>query len=100
MPLSICTSLTLALPAYMSWKSSSLSLIETGRRTQQWHMLALATVVCFGITPFSIVNVLPINRRMKELAEKAKVKGVEGEGLCKSDEQEIRRLVEKWRKYN
>jgi hypothetical protein len=63
-------------------------------------MLALATVVCFGITPFSVMNILPINRRMKELAEKAEVKGTKGEWLRESDEQEIRRLVEKWRKYN
>jgi hypothetical protein len=63
-------------------------------------MLALATVVCFGITPFSVMNILPINQRMKELAEKAEVKGAKGEWLRESDEQEIRRLVEKWRKYN
>ena len=63
-------------------------------------MLALATFVHFGITPFSAMNILPINRRMKELAEKAEVKGAKSEGLLKSEEQEIRRLVEKWRKYN
>jgi hypothetical protein len=84
----------------MSWKSSSPSLIETAGRTQQWHMFALATVVHFGITPFSAMNILPINRRMKELAEKAEVKGAKSEGLLKSEEQEIRRLVKKWRKYN
>jgi hypothetical protein len=63
-------------------------------------MLALATVVHFGVTPFSVMNILPINRRMKELAEKAQVKGAKSEGLLKSEEQEIRSLVEKWRKYN
>jgi hypothetical protein len=40
------------------------------------------------------MNILPINQRMKELAEKAEVKGAKGEWLRESDEQEIRRLEE------
>jgi hypothetical protein len=67
---------------------------------QQWHLLALATAVCFGITPFSTINILPINRRMKELAEKVEDNSTTGELLEKREEEEIQRLVERWRKYN
>jgi hypothetical protein len=84
----------------MSWASSSSSFRNIAWRLQQWHLLALVTVVCFGITPFTAMNILPINRRVKELAEKVESKGRKGEVLGKREEDEIDRLVKRWRKYN
>jgi hypothetical protein len=99
-PLAACTSMTLASLAYMSWASSTSTFTDAVGRKQRWHLLALAAVFCFGITPFSATIILPINCRMKELAESVESKGIIGELQGIGEEDEVNDLVERWRKYN
>lgn len=99
-PLAACTSVTLATLAYMSWASSTSSVTDAVARKQRWHLLVLAAVVCFGITPFSATIILPVNRRMKELAESVESKGIIGELQGNGEEDEVKNLVKRWRIYN
>jgi hypothetical protein len=84
----------------MNWAFSTSSLMGTVGRKQRWPLLALAAVVCFGITPFSITAIVPINCQMKELAENVESRGIIGELQGSGKEDEVNSLVERWRKYN
>ena len=99
-PLGAVASAALAALAYLSRTSASSASLGSGEGVAQWHLFTVATLVGFSITPFTAINILPINRRMKELAEQAEKKGTIGGSLSRSEEAEAKRPVDTWRRFS
>ena len=66
----------------------------------QWKLFALATGLCFGVTPYTIFTIIPIVGRMKELANKGKGDGQGAKSMTPSEEEEVKTLITKWTALN
>src|SRR5271170_6098940 len=103
-PMTSFAALTFAWLAYLS-RSNSLSrelswTAAAERGFVQWHLFAIAFGVCLAATPFAAARILPINGRMKQLAQKAKRETGKTGTLSPNESQEVQRLVATWAKLN
>jgi hypothetical protein len=103
-PMASFAALTFAWLAYISRGDSlsrELSWTATAERGfVQWHLFAIAFGVCLATTPFTAAIILPINGRMKQLAQKVKQETGKPGTLSTDESQEVKRLVATWAKWN
>lgn len=63
-------------------------------------MYALAGGLVVGIVPFTLVFMLGTNRKLQARAAQWRETDVRGRDIDGKEEEEVRELVEKWRKLN
>ena len=91
-PLGAISSVAFALSTYLSWSQDMAS--------GQWYLLALATIVCFGITPFTLIKLKPYNNRVKQIAKNLDAGVTSKSTLGSGDQEEMLEIVEIWMKTN